>query len=316
MRFEGWRHGAPDLAAAQIAMRVIEAAAPVSALAIGDGASFVALAACRPRPPPRAPWGVRGGHLADRLADATEPPLARLEARDGLVEIVRLEVGPEHVREVELRVREPIEEEVRNPALASGANDEVGVADGEARHPRVEALGRHFVRIDPPGANLLRELARRGRDLLPPSIGERERERHLVAVLARVAERVEHRSNERREAAEVADRVQADPVVEELLFLGEEKLAQKHHEGVDLFVRPSPVLLAEGVERERLQPEAPRRADDAPDRGRSFLVPSNAREPAVLRPTAVAVHDDADVRGEIASFDEDHAGTGRLWGKG
>ena len=79
------------------------------------------------------------------------------------------------------------------------------------------------------------------------------------------AERVEDGADERREAAEVADGVQADAVVEELVALREQELAQEQHQRVDLVLRPGPVLLAERVERERAEAEAARGADRPAD---------------------------------------------------
>src|SRR5579883_1007682 len=77
-----------------------------------------------------------------RRRDVPEAPLALLVARDGGVELRRAEVGPEHVGEVELRVREPIEEEVRDAPLAASADDQVRIADGEARHQAMERVRR------------------------------------------------------------------------------------------------------------------------------------------------------------------------------
>src|SRR5271170_2486174 len=47
-------------------------------------------------------------------ADEAEAALARLVALDGGVEIGRVEGGPQHVGEIELRVREAVEEKIRD----------------------------------------------------------------------------------------------------------------------------------------------------------------------------------------------------------
>ena len=96
-------------------------------------------------------------------------------------------------------------------------------------------------------------------------------------LLAVAAERVEHRADERREAPEVADGVEADAVVEDLVALVQEEVAQEQHQRVDLVFGARPVLLAERVERERAQAEAARDAHGAPDGGGPFAVPGAAR---------------------------------------
>jgi hypothetical protein len=98
--------------------------------------------------------------------------------------------------------------------------------------------------------------------------------------------------------------VQTDAVVEELVALREQELAQEQHERVDLVLGPGPVLLAERIQREGADAEAARGADRTTHGVGPFAVPLPAREPALLGPAAVAIHDDADVAGEVSGFDE------------
>ncbi len=58
-----------------------------------------------------------------------EAALALLVARDGGVEVAGGEVGPQHVGEVELRIRQAIEQKVGDAPLAPGANDQIRIAD-------------------------------------------------------------------------------------------------------------------------------------------------------------------------------------------
>jgi len=99
---------------------------------------------------------------------------------------------------------------------------------------------------------------------------------------------------------------EADVVLEDLAALRDQELAEQAHEGVDLTGGPRPVLLAEGVERQRFDPEPPAHPDNTPHRVAAGLVPGLARFAARLGPAAVAVHDDADVAGEVPGFDDVH----------
>ena len=242
-----------------------------------------------------------------RCADEAEAALAALVARDGGEEVALGEVGPEHVGEVQLGVREAVEEEVRDAPLAAGADDEIRIAHGEAGHVGAERVGRHVVEADAARGDGLGELARRVRNLFAAAVREREREGHLPVLLALAAERVEDGAHQGGEPPEVADGVEANAVVEDLVALVEEEVAQELHERVDLLLGARPVLLAEGVEGERAQAEAACDAHGSPDGGGALPVPGRPRLAARLRPAAVAIHDDTDVPGEIAGFDVVHA---------
>src|SRR3546814_16103546 len=59
---------------------------------------------------------------------------------------------------------------------------------------------------------------------------------------------------------------------------------------------------SEGIERQRLDAEVARRADDRAHRLDPRLVPGNARQKALLGPAAVAVHDDGDMTRAVMAF--------------
>src|SRR5262249_1058275 len=108
------------------------------------------------------------------------------------------------------------------------------------------------------------------------------------------------------ESKEIADSDQADVVVQDLVPLAHEELPEQPHQRVHLARRARPVLLAEGVQRERREPEPPATAHAPPDRSAARLVPRLARLSPRFRPPAVAIHDDPNVVREIPGFDEVH----------
>ena len=100
------------------------------------------------------------------------------------------------------------------------------------------------------------------------------------------------------EKGDVADRIEANPVVDHLLALLGEKLSQERHQTGNLIRRPIPVLGGEGVERETGNPRFPGAGDDFFSRHRPLPVPLQPGKAALLRPAAVAVHDNRDMSGE------------------
>src|SRR5207245_1319357 len=62
--------------------------------------------------------------------DFAEPPVAPLVVEDGLEQIAPGDVGPQHRRHVQLGVSELPQQEVRDPQLTRGADQQIGVAPG------------------------------------------------------------------------------------------------------------------------------------------------------------------------------------------
>src|SRR5216683_482096 len=74
------------------------------------------------------------------LAGAAVTPLAALIRRDGLVQRRCVEVRPEQIGEIELRVRDLPKQEVGNALLAAGAYEKVGLRRVGHREERLERL--------------------------------------------------------------------------------------------------------------------------------------------------------------------------------
>src|SRR5688572_28473476 len=99
----------------------------------------------RPRCAEGTLW--RGGVLAsvmmgDRRSggDLSEAPLAALKLQDSGEQIAAREVGPHHGNDVQLRVRELPEHEVRDALLAGGANQQVRVGASVGVEMRAERV--------------------------------------------------------------------------------------------------------------------------------------------------------------------------------
>jgi len=110
------------------------------------------------------------------------------------------------------------------------------------------------------------------------------------------------------------DGAELDLVLDELVSLGQEELAEELHQRVDFGSRPLPVLLAEREEGERVNARAPTSTGDATDSLAAFAMTERARQPPPFGPTPIAIHDDGDVprnvrrdrgHGHIAGY---HAG--------
>jgi len=223
---------------------------------------------------------------------------------DGLEQLRSAEIGPEHVAEVQLGVGEPVEQEVGDATLTTGTDDEIGIAVFEAGHEPVEGLAGDLFRGHLPLGHAARELFGGLGDFFSPSVAERQVEGHLVLVAALAAQGVEHRPNHPRQAANVANGVQTNAVVEDFVALGEQELPEQGHESVDLELRPRPVLLAKCVQSERPKAQTPGNANDATHGLGTLAVALDAGKAALLRPTPVAVHDDADVGRQVPRFND------------
>ena len=107
---------------------------------------------------------------------------------------------------------------------------------------------------------------------------------------------------------------ETDVVPQERVQLQPEVALQERHQRGDFRAGPLPVLDRERVERQYLDADARRRFDDIAYRVDAGSVAFDARQVALGRPPAVAVHDDRDVSRQLIEVDLPGQGFfGRSW---
>src|SRR5438128_2048538 len=120
---------------------------------------------------------------ARSLAAAEATPSARIVLERG-AEILAAEVGPELVHEHELRVGSLPEQEVRDPELARGSDQEIRIG-----HVRLVQKGRESLLVEPLRSHSRLERAARGfDDLRAAAVIERDPELQPVLVRGRCLE--------------------------------------------------------------------------------------------------------------------------------
>ena len=97
----------------------------------------------------------------------------------------------------------------------------------------------------------------------------------------------------------LADRLQADVLLVQVLRLVCQKAFQQGHERLDLGLGAVPVFRGEGIEREVFHSEIDAGVRDLADGLGAGAVAFPAGQSAFLGPAAVAIHDDGDVAGDV-----------------
>ena len=182
------------------------------------------------------------------------------------------------------------QQEVAQPLLAAGADEEVHVRRARAVHRLSEGVGEI-------GASQRATAETRG----SPAEGVAGGVVHGDAEMQPLAApRLPLRPRDRRahrlgQPVAPADHAQPHVVLLEPGDLGREEAAEQPHQRRHFGGRPLPVVRRERVERERADPEPRRGFDDAADGLDADAVALGAGPPPGLRPAAVAVHDEGDV---------------------
>src|SRR5919199_4875358 len=122
------------------------------------GSSTSALSSRRSRPDFR---GVSSATLVGiATSDSAEAPVAALVVGDGAIEVGRPEVGPERRRHPELGVGDLPQQEVRDPHLAAGADQQVGIRHAVRVQRTVHVGFGHRFRRQLAGLHATREYAK------------------------------------------------------------------------------------------------------------------------------------------------------------
>ena len=257
------------------------------------------------------------GFVGEALAEATEATLAALVSGDGFEEMKAAEVGPEAVGNEDLGVGDLPEEEVGDALLAGGADHEVGVGhvrgvEGAGDAGLVEGLegaGAEEV-VDGAaavvglGGEVGEDAADGVDDLGAGAVVEREGKGGAGVFgggLGGPLHGVLHLLGKIVGAADVGH---ADVVVVHALDVADEVALEELHEEADLCLGAAQIVFErKGVEGEPGKVDAGGGLDDKLNGFGALLVAEETLEGALAGPTAVAVHDDGDVLGNLGRIE-------------
>ncbi len=243
----------------------------------------------------RGRWSRLVSRFCVDLSDAAVPARAAGVIADRFVQVFDRELRPIGVAHMNLRVTDLPEQVVRDPALACGANEQVGVGKPGCVEVFCDGVFVDRLRIDVACTHLLRDRAHSVGDFGARSVVERERERQPGAVAGGADGFIKFGKDRFGQALTPADLDEAHVMVGEFLSLGDELLKGELHECCDFLGRSLPVFEREGVEREHFNAEPPAFGDGVAHGARAGAVTGGAREVALRGPPAVAIHDDGDV---------------------
>src|SRR5688572_21618454 len=237
----------------------------------------------------------RPAAAAVAISHPTEATASLLEVRDRPVEVDGAEVRPQHRRHPQLRVGDLPQQEVGDPHLAAGPDQEVGVrnAVGVERAADValaDLLGRDLAR-----PHLPRQRAEGVQELVAAAVVEGHQQREAGVGPRLVHDVVDAAAHRHGHTTAAADHAEAHVALHQLGQLAIDRLLQEPHQRRDLVFRPIPVLRRERVERQVAQPDRVAGTHQRAGRLHALAVPGHTRQPAARRPPPVAVHDDRDV---------------------
>src|SRR5262245_37845882 len=119
--------------------------------------------------PCSAPTTASGSRLRD---ETSEPTLAAAVFGERLLQDSAVEVGPVGGNEYEFAVGRLPQQEVGEPLLAAGADDEVGIRQIRRVEKAGQRFGRHLLRVGSPGLDLGEETPGSAGDFLAGSVVE------------------------------------------------------------------------------------------------------------------------------------------------
>src|SRR6266508_2609301 len=228
---------------------------------------------------------------------SAEAALPGGEGADSRRQIAHVEVRPHAVGEVELGVRALPQQEIREPLLASGANQQVDVRRlvrltvRMAEPPREGLAGRGALQA-PGGVNYR----------VPRGIVDGDPEPQRLPRRRRRLDGDHRGQHEGRTPITPAEDGQSHTVPGERGPLAGELAPEQSHQAAHFVGRALPVVRRERIEGQRPDAEPGRGLDDPPHRRRAAPVASQPWQPSGGGPAPVAVHDDGHVKAALAFF--------------
>ena len=254
---------------------------------------------------------LRPQHVGDRPAIAPVPGGVLL---DRPPQITAIEVGPESIKENQLRIRALPEQEVRRSLLSRRADEQIDVRDVRFVEEVPEALFGELARIKSSLGSQLRDSPRGVDDFSAASVVHAELQgQHVVADGAAfgVFQFADHTAPQARPSAGPPH---PDAHGVELVSPPSDHVAVEAHQPANLIRRSVPVLGGEGVRGEVLDSDLNGPLDHVEERSFTASVALGTWQVPRLRPAAIAIHHDRDMsRQPVSRYlrRTDAAGMGR-----
>ena len=149
--------------------------------------------------------------------------------------------------------------------------------------------------VDVSQLNLLKEALDPVDNLQSPAVTERENQRETVVVCGLLDRFVQLRLAGLRQIRQATDRLEPNIFFHQLRRLFFQEALEQVHQRENFAFRALPVFGGKGIEGEELDPQIAAAFDAGADRVGAFFVAFDSRQSALLRPAAVAIHDNGDV---------------------
>ena len=234
----------------------------------------------------------RGGLFGYLVARFAETALATLVGKEGIVEILVTEIGPELLAEIELGIGHLPKEEIADTEFATSADEQVGIGVvlgnkivAKSVLGDVGGLEGAVLRFTTDGAESLG-----GFPAGAVAQGEDEGESGVASCLIDTLLKFVARFF--GYAGYIADGLQLDIVVHEGLGFLTDGFDEQLHETVDFVLGTIPIFGAEGVKGEIFDPCGHSGLNRLADSRHGVLVTKNALMRLFLGPTAITIHND------------------------
>ena len=205
------------------------------------------------------------------------------------------EVGPQRFRDPDFGIGNLPQEKIADAHLAARPDQQIGIGLAGCVEELAEPAFVQIVRVHAGGDQTLGCV----HDFRPAAVIQRDVEQQARVVRGLTDAHVELVADVGRELVLTADHPKPDVVLVERGQLQAQIALEQRHQRVDLGPRAFPVLHRKRVQRQHADAETRRRLDDIPHRIDSGTVSLDPRQVTLRRPTAVAIHDDGDVRGQL-----------------
>ena len=223
---------------------------------------------------------------------------------DGLVQVIRAEIGPQDIHKHKFGISGLPQQEIAGPLLTGGTDDQLGVRHvGGVQVARQQFL-RQLLRTALTVSDLLRKGPGCPDDLVPAAVVQAEIDLDLVVGAGAFLRLPAQLLQVRGQLAQVAEEAEADVVLLHIRQSFLQIAAQQTHDAGHLLSAALPVFRGEGVDRQVLDAQGAAVIGDFAEGFRTGGMAGGPGQAPVLGPAAIAVHDDGNVpgRGQIFVF--------------